>query len=70
MVVKEQRPSVKETVERDLQLLNEIVKRADRYLKKQRVLNAADIVGVFERSMSKELDYNNEARNISKFRDL
>lgn len=70
VVVKVQRPSVKETVERDLQLLNEIVKRSDRYLKKQGVLNAADIVGVFERSMSKELDYNNEARNISKFREL
>ena len=70
VVVKVQRPSVKETVERDLQLLNEIVKRSDRYLKKQGILNAADIVEVFERSMSKELDYTNEARNISKFRDL
>jgi ubiquinone biosynthesis protein len=70
VVVKVQRPSVKETVERDLQLLQEIVKRADRYLKKQGVLNAQDIVDVFDRSMSKELDYNNEARNISKFREL
>lgn len=70
VVVKVQRPTVKDTVERDLQLLHEIVKRSDRYLKKQGVMNAADIVSVFERSMSKELDYNTEARNISKFRDL
>jgi len=70
VVVKVQRPSVKDIVERDLQLLHEIVKRSDRYLKKQGVLNAADILAVFERSMSKELDYNTEARNISKFREL
>lgn len=70
VVVKVQRPLVKEIVERDIQLLHEIVKRSDRYLKKQGVLNAADILTVFERSMSKELDYNNEARNITKFREL
>jgi ubiquinone biosynthesis protein len=70
VVVKVQRPSVKEKVERDLQLLHEIVKRADRYLKKQGVLNAQEIVNAFDRSMSKELDYTNEARNISKFREL
>lgn len=70
VVVKVQRPTVKDTVERDLQLLQEIVKRSDRYLKKQGVLNAQDIVDVFERSMSKELDYTNEARNLSRFREL
>lgn len=70
VVVKVQRPEVQATVERDLQLLQEIVKRSDRYLRKQGVLNAQDIVNVFERSMSKELDYSNEARNIQKFRDF
>lgn len=70
VVVKVQRPEVQAIVERDLQLLQEIVKRADRYLRKQGVLNAQDIVNVFERSMSKELDYSNEARNIQKFREF
>lgn len=70
VVVKVQRPEVQATVERDLQLLQEIVKRSDRYLRKQGVLNAQDIVNVFERSMSKELDYTNEARNIQKFREF
>jgi len=70
VVVKVQRPDVQAIVERDLQLLQEIVKRADRYLRKQGVLNAQDIVNVFERSMSKELDYSNEARNIQKFREF
>lgn len=68
VVVKVQRPDVKAIVERDLQLLLEIVQRSDRYLKKQGVLNALDVVSAFERSMVKELDYSNEARNIQRFR--
>lgn len=70
VVVKVQRPDVRDIVERDLSILQEIVKRADRYLKKQGLLNAQDIVNVFERSMSKELDYTNEARNMTRFREL
>lgn len=68
VVVKVQRPDVKEIVERDLQLILEIVQRSDRYLKKQGVLNALDVVSAFERSMVKELDYSNEGRNIQRFR--
>ena len=70
VVVKVQRPEVKEIIERDLALLHEIVRRADRYLKKQGVLNAPDIVSAFEKSIMKELDYNNEARNMVRFREL
>lgn len=68
VVVKVQRPEVKVLVERDLQLIHEIVQRSDRYLKKQGVLNAMDVVTAFERSMVKELDYQNEARNIQRFK--
>ena len=68
VVVKIQRPDIRETIERDLSILHEAVNRADRYLKKQGVLNAKDVVRAFERSMLKELDYRNEARNIEKFR--
>ena len=68
VVVKVQRPGVKDTVEQDLAILKEGVRRADRYLKQQGILNAEDIVRAFERSMSKELDYGNEARNIDRFR--
>ncbi len=70
VVVKVQRPDVKEIVERDLAIIKEVVQRADRYLKKQGVLNAPDVVRAFERSIMKELDYNNEARNIERFRNF
>lgn len=70
VVVKVQRPEVKALVNRDLIILIDAVKRADRYLQKQGVVNAMDFVRSFERSMQKELDYRNEARNLEKFRSL
>ena len=65
VVVKIQRPGVKEMVYRDLAILSDGVNRAERYLKKQGVLNAMDLVHSFERSMHKELDYRTESRNLS-----
>jgi ubiquinone biosynthesis protein len=70
VVVKVQRPEAQEAIERDLTILADIVRRADRYLRRQGVLNAGDVVKVFERSMTRELDYGNEARNIQQFRAL
>ncbi|MCS6981415.1 MAG: AarF/ABC1/UbiB kinase family protein [Flavobacteriales bacterium] len=70
VVVKIQRPGIREMIERDLALLHEIVRRADRYLKKQGILNAQDILAAFEKSILKELDYHNEARNMVRFREL
>ena len=68
VVVKVQRPEVAEIIDRDMQIIKDVVHRADRYLKKQGVLQADEAVRTFERSMQKELDYRNEARNIERFR--
>lgn len=68
VVVKIQRPDIKETIEQDISIIYEAVRRMDRYLKKQGVLNAEEVVRVFERAITKELDYRNEARNIDRFR--
>ncbi len=68
VVIKIQRPGVKETIEQDLNIIVEAVRRMDRYLKKQGVLNAEEVVRVFDRAIMKELDYQNEARNIERFR--
>ena len=70
VVVKVQRPGVQAKVEMDLAILKDVVRRADRYLKKQGILNAMDVVNTFERTMNKELDYRNEARNIERFRHV
>lgn len=68
VVVKVQRPEVPDLIERDLNIIKDVVQRADRYLKKQGVLQADEVVRAFERSMQKELDYRNEARNLDRFR--
>lgn len=68
VVVKVQRPDVADMIEQDLSIIKEAVKRMDRYMKKQGVLNAEEVVRVFERAITKELDYQNEARNIDRFR--
>ncbi len=68
VVVKVQRPSVAEIIEQDLAIITEAVRRMDRYMKKQGVLNGEEVVRVFERAITKELDYQNEARNIDRFR--
>src|ERR1043165_712060 len=68
VVVKVQRPNVAEIIEQDLSIIKEAVRRMDRYMKKQGVLNGEEVVRVFERAITKELDYQNEARNIERFR--
>lgn len=68
VVVKVQRPNVRDIIEQDLSIIKEGVRRMDRYLKKQGVLNADEVVRVFERAITKELDYRTEARNIERFR--
>lgn len=68
VVVKIQRPNVAEMIEQDLSIVKEAVRRMDRYMKKQGVLNGEEVVRVFERAITKELDYQNEARNIDRFR--
>ncbi len=68
VVIKVQRPEVADIIDRDLQIVRDVVHRADRYLKKQGVLQADEVVRAFERGMLKELDYRNEARNVERFR--
>ncbi|HEX8327022.1 MAG TPA: AarF/ABC1/UbiB kinase family protein [Hymenobacter sp.] len=70
VVVKVQRPGVREKVRSDLALLHELVRLTAGFLQKQGLANPQDIVDAFERSMSKELDYTAEARSMEQFRKL
>ena len=70
VVVKVQRPGVKEKVRSDLALLHELVRLTSGFLQKQGLANPQDVVDAFERSMSKELDYTAEARSMEQFRKL
>ena len=70
VVIKVRRPKVKQLVQTDLELLKEIVRLTENYLKKQGILNPGEIVKTVEKTMLKELDYTTEARNLSHFRNF
>ncbi len=70
VVVKVQRPEVAQLIETDISIIKEIVRRGESYFEGLGILNPMDVVEAFERSMQKELDYKNEARNIIQFREF
>ena len=70
VVVKVQRPGVREKVEGDLRLLHELVRLTAGFLRGQGLANPQDVVDAFERSMTKELDYTSEARAMEQLRKL
>ena len=70
VVVKVQRPGVREKVAGDLRLLHELVRLTATFLRGQGLTNPQDVVDTFERSMTKELDYTSEARAMTQLRKL
>lgn len=70
VVVKIRRPGVSKIMHQDLEILRDIVIKAEGFLKENGIINALDVVDAFEKSMYKELDYKNEARNIENFRNF
>ncbi|NML65127.1 AarF/ABC1/UbiB kinase family protein [Hymenobacter sp. RP-2-7] len=70
VVVKVQRPGVREKVESDLRLLHELVRLTGNFLRNQGLANPQDVIDAFERSMTKELDYTQEARAMEQLRQL
>ncbi|MBW8048829.1 MAG: AarF/ABC1/UbiB kinase family protein [Cytophagales bacterium] len=69
VAVKVQRPGVKELINTDISILKEIVRRGKNYFEKNGITNLDDIIDTFEKNLQKELDYNNEARNVEQFRN-
>jgi len=68
VVVKVQRPGVKEVVERDLELLHILAQIADRSLEEARIYDPVGLVSQFERSITAEMDFGIEAQNGERFR--
>jgi ubiquinone biosynthesis protein len=70
VVVKVQRPGVRDKIESDLRLLHELVRLTGGFLRNQGLANPQDVIDAFERSMTKELDYTQEARAMEQLRKL
>ncbi len=65
VVVKVQRPGIRETIAADMEALAELAGFADSHLEAGRRYGFADLLNQFRRSLSGELDYRREAANLT-----
>lgn len=68
VIVKVQRPVIKEQIETDINILTTVAALLDKYVPESRFFNPIGIVDEFSKTVRKELDFNNEARNCNKLR--
>jgi ubiquinone biosynthesis protein len=68
VVVKVQRPGIEKTIKKDIRILHELAKLADKYVEEVRVYNPIGLIDEFKKSILKEIDFTREANNIRRFR--
>lgn len=67
VVVKIQRPNIRNTVERDIELLYILARAIERSIPEARIYSPVGLVSEFDRAMTAELDFNREADNAERF---
>jgi predicted unusual protein kinase regulating ubiquinone biosynthesis (AarF/ABC1/UbiB family) len=70
VVVKVQRPGVRQVIVQDMEVLGRLASAADRHTDLGRRLGARDLLEQFRRSLLGELDYRQEASNLVAFGQL
>ncbi|WP_313404478.1 AarF/ABC1/UbiB kinase family protein [Aeromicrobium sp.] len=70
VVVKVQRPHVRDTVREDMKVLGRLARLADKRTTAGRSFGFGRLLDQFRRSLAGELDYRREARNLDTFREL
>lgn len=68
VVVKVQRPGIREQIESDINILSTIAKLLDKNVPESRFFNPVGIIDEFTRTVRRELDFVEETRNICRFR--
>ena len=68
VIVKVQRPEIREQIESDINILFTIARLLDRYITESRFFNPLGIVDEFSRTIRKEMNFVEEARNCSRFK--
>ena len=69
VAVKIQRPDIRQTIVDDLEALADIAQWLDKHSQAGKVYGFADMLEEFKRSLMHELDYRQEARNLSALRE-
>lgn len=70
VAIKVQKPGLESLIKSDLAIMKFIARRIDKYIPKTRNYNFPGIVDEFERSILKEIDYQQELLNINRFSDI
>lgn len=68
VVVKVQRPEIRDQIETDINILVTVARLLDKYVPESRFFNPIGIVDEFSKTVHKEIDFIEEARNCNRFR--
>jgi ubiquinone biosynthesis protein len=68
VIIKVQRPDIQEQIDADISILSTVANLLDRYVAESRFFNPKGIVEEFSRTIRKELNFAEEARNCERFR--
>ncbi|MCL5023862.1 MAG: AarF/UbiB family protein [Nitrospirae bacterium] len=68
VIVKVQRPGIREQLETDISILTAAARLLDRYIPESRFFNPSGIVDEFSKTVRRELDFVGEAKNCSRFK--
>ncbi len=68
VVVKVQRPKIRQIIETDIAILNTIARLMLKYIPESKYFDPQGIVNEFSRSVRKELDFVSEAKNAQRFK--
>jgi len=68
IVVKVQRPDIRETIETDIDIMTTAARLIEKYIPEGRFFNPTGIVQEFSKTVRKELDFVEEARNCCRLR--
>ena len=69
VVVKIQRPGIKDIIAADMDILQDLVNLLEKYVPESKQYDPRGIREELEKSIRREIDFNNEARNIEVFRE-
>ncbi len=68
VIVKVQRPDIREQIEMDIDIMSTIARLMEKHISESRFFNPTGIVHEFQKTVRKELDFTEEARNACHFR--
>ncbi|MEA4956515.1 putative protein kinase UbiB [bioreactor metagenome] len=70
VAVKIQKPDIEDLIKSDLAIMKFLAKRIDQYIPKAKPYNFPTVINEFERSILKEIDYNQELNNMDHFKKI